>query len=61
MLRALWFALIPLILSLLGLRYLVPHSTSASGLEGAFSDLARAHTSWVVVAPSPRNDMVPEM
>ena len=48
--RALWFALIPLLFSLLALRYLVPRSRSAQGLEGAFASLGRSHTLWLVVA-----------
>src|SRR4051812_28674214 len=43
-LRLLWFALIPLLLSALGFRYLVPHGTSAHGLEGELAAFARAHS-----------------
>jgi signal peptidase I len=43
-LRGLWFVLIPLLWTALALRYLVPHASSAPGLEGVLSDLWRRHT-----------------
>jgi signal peptidase I len=43
-LAALWFAIIPALYSALALRYLLPHSVSATGIEGALSSLGRAHT-----------------
>src|SRR6478752_8174317 len=43
-LQALWFAIIPLILSGVILRYLTPYSTAAGGLEAAFSRFAYEHT-----------------
>jgi signal peptidase I len=43
-LAALWFAIIPAVCSGLVLRYLLPHSISASGIEGALSSFGRAHT-----------------
>jgi signal peptidase I len=43
-LAALWFAIIPAVYSGLALRYLLPYSASASGIEGALSSFGRAHT-----------------
>ncbi len=43
-LAALWFAIIPAVYSGLAVRYLLPHSVSASGIEGALSSFGRAHT-----------------
>ena len=42
-LRGLWFGLIPLLLSGLALRYLVPHASSATGLEGMLALAWRSH------------------
>jgi hypothetical protein len=43
-LAGLWFAVIPALYSALALRYIVPHSSSATGFEGAVSKFAREHT-----------------
>ena len=42
-LRLLWFALIPLLLSGLVFRYLVPHTGTALGLEGTVGGFAHGH------------------
>lgn len=42
-LRGLWFVVIPLLASGLGLRYLVPHSAATTGFEASFASFARSH------------------
>jgi signal peptidase I len=49
-LAALWFAVIPALWSALALRYLVPVSLSATGLEGELASLGRSHTLLVVLS-----------
>lgn len=43
-LAGLWFVLIPLVYSALAVRYLLPYSSSATGIEGTLSNLGREHT-----------------
>ena len=49
-LRGLWFVLIPLLMSGLVMRYLVPHALTASGLEGVLAELGREHALWLALA-----------
>ncbi len=49
-LRGSWFVLIPLLLSGLVMRYLVPHALTAPGLEGALAELGREHALWLALA-----------
>lgn len=49
-LRGLWFVLIPLLMSGLVMRYLVPHALTAPGLEGVLAELGREHALWLALA-----------